>query len=113
MVMHRRERLGGARHQREYLVDAKPPAPQPRAEILPFEPLHHQVGRARGCRSLGHIPDNARMRETGEKLSFPQESLRAGGMLAMQNLDRHGLAQDLIPRPEDLAHATRPCTFSE
>jgi hypothetical protein len=103
-LVRRRERLGGAHADRHCVGHVEHPPLEAAPEILPGEPLHHQVGVILRRHPVVDVAHDPRVVELCERRDLAIEALPVGHAAAAQHLDGHGLARALVPGLVDLAH---------
>ncbi len=93
----------------------RPLVAEERAQVLPFEVLHHQVGRAAVERTgVAHAGDVLALHLRGG-LAFAEEALDHVGAdqgVREEELDRHPLAEVNVLGRDDDAHPPTPSTRS-
>ena len=100
------QRVGEQGEQAQALAEAQGAAAQALAEVLSIEPLHRQVGLARGGAAVRDVRDDVRVAQRREDLGLAREVLgdERRARVAVQELQRRGSALDPIAGPVDHGH---------
>jgi hypothetical protein len=110
VAMHHPARMGGADgvggvgHQAHRLGERERRARQSMRQLLAFEPLHDEVGRAVGQDAVRDVADDAGMAQLGQHARLAREAVVGVG-LGVERLERDRLAGVAVRGAKHHAHA--------